>query len=86
LRVGGEDALDVGVDLADACAEGCREGDRGRVGAAAAQRGDVEVGRDALEACDEHDPVLVERLVDPARANVDDLRAAVDGVCHDPGL
>ena len=59
-RVGAEDAGDVGVDLADACVERGGEGDRGRVGAAAAERGDVAaVGRDALEAGDEDDPVLV---------------------------
>ena len=58
-RVGAEDAGDVGVDLADLGVEGGGEGDRGRVGAAAAERGDVAaVGRDALEAGDEDDPVL----------------------------
>ena len=62
-RVGAEDAGDVGVDLADAGVERGGEGDRGRVGAAAAERGDVAaVGRDALEAGDEDDPVLLQRL------------------------
>ena len=62
-RVGAEDAGDVGVDLADAGAERGGERDRGRVGAAAAERGHVAaVGRDPLEAGDEHDPVLLERL------------------------
>ncbi|MEZ5076997.1 MAG: hypothetical protein R2725_06110 [Solirubrobacterales bacterium] len=44
---GAEDAGDVGVDLADAGIERRREGNRGGVGAAAAERGDVAaVGRD----------------------------------------
>ena len=37
----------------------------------------TSVGRHALEAGDEDDPVLVERLVDAVRADVDDLRLAV---------
>ena len=62
-RVGAEDAGDVGVDLADVGAERRRQGDRGRVGAAAAERGDVAaLGRDPLEAGDEDDAVLVQRL------------------------
>ena len=62
------------------------ERDRRRVGAAAAERRHLERGRDALEAGDEHDRALVERLVDPARAHLDDLRLAVHGVGDDPGL
>ena len=85
-RVGGVDAADVGVDLAEVGAERGRERDRGRVGAAAAERRHLEGGRDALEAGDEDDRALVERLVDPARAHLDDLRLAVDGVGDDPGL
>ena len=84
--MGGVDALDVGVDLADLGAERGGERDGGQIGAAAAEGGDVLVGRDALEPGDEHDPALVERLVDPARADVDDLRLAVNRVGDDPGL
>ena len=40
-RVGGVDAVDVGVDLADVGLERGRERDGGRVGPAAAERGDV---------------------------------------------
>ena len=62
-RVGAEDAGDVGVDLADAGVERGGEGDGGGVGAAAAERGDVAaLGRDPLEAGDEDDPVLLERV------------------------
>ncbi len=42
--------------------------------------------RDALEAGDEHDLLLVERVVDPRRAHLGDLRLAVDGVGDDPRL
>ncbi len=85
-RVGGEDALDVGVDLAALGAECGGERDGGRVRAAAAERGHVVVGGDALEAGDEDDLVPVERLVDAARADVHDLRLAVLRVGDDPGL
>ena len=85
-RVGRVDASDVGVDLAEVRAERGGERDGGRVGAAAAERRHLEGGRDALEAGDEHDRALVERLVDPAGANLDDLRLAVDGVGDDPRL
>ena len=86
-RVGGEDAVDVRVDLAGVGAERSGQRGRGQVGAAPAERRDVQArGRDALEAGHEDDLVLVERLVDPARAHLDDLRLAVRRVGDDPGL
>ena len=85
-RVGRVDAAHVGVDLAVLGAERCGERDRGRVGAAAPERRHVLVGRHALESGDEDDPVLVERLVDPPRAHVDDLRLAVRRVGDDARL
>ena len=55
-RVGGEDAVDVAVDLADVGAQRRGQRDRGGVGGAAAERGDVlGVLRDALEAGDDRD-------------------------------
>ena len=55
-RVGGEDAVDVGVDLADVGVERRGQRDRGGVRAAAAERGDVlGVLADALEAGDDRD-------------------------------
>ena len=86
-RVGAVDAGDVGVDLADAGAKRRGEGDGGGVGAAAAERGDVAaVGGDALEAGDEDDPVLLQRLGDAVGADVDDPRLGVGGVGDDPRL
>ena len=84
-RIGAEDAGDVGVDLAVAAERGGQR-DRGRVGAAAAQRRHVVGGRDALEAGDEHDLVAGERLGDAARPDLEDLGLGVDGVGHDAGL
>ena len=84
--VGCVNAVHVGVDLARVGAESGGERDGRRVRAAAAERRDVVVGRDPLEAGDEHDPLRVECLVDAARANVDDLRLAVGGVGDDPRL
>ena len=46
----------------------------------------MAVGRDALEAGDEDDPVLLERLADAVGADVDDPRLGVGGVGDDPGL
>ena len=85
-RVGGVDAEDVRVDLAVVRAERGGEGDGGRVGAAPAERRHLECGRDALEAGDEHDRAFVERLVDPACTDLDDLGLAVHGVGDDSGL
>ena len=39
-----------------------------------------------MEAGYQDDLVLVERLVDPASSDIDDLRLAVDGVGDDAGL
>ena len=85
-RVGGVDAFDVGVDLAHVGAERGRQRDRGGVGAAAAERGDVLARRHALEAGDDRDLARRERLADAVGPDLDDLRLAVVGVGDDPGL
>ena len=85
-RVGREDALDVGVDLARVGSERGRERDRGGVRAAPAERRHLVRGRDALEAGDEHDRALGERFVDPPRADLEHLRACVVGVGDDARL
>ena len=56
--VGGEDAVDIGLDLAHVRPERRREGNRGGVGAAAAEGGDVVVPVHALEAGDDRDFVV----------------------------
>ena len=86
-RVGGEDAVDVAVDLADVGVEGRGEGDRRRVGATAAQCGDVlGVLADTLEPGDDGDVPRVEGGLDPAGGDVDDAGLAVDGVGDHAGL
>ena len=86
-RVGGEDAVDVGVDLADVGLERGRERDGRGVGAAAAEGGDLlGVGRDALEAGDDDDVAVADRLGDPAGRDVDDLGLAVHRVGDHAGL
>ena len=86
-RVGREDAAHVGEDLAGIGPERGGKGDRGRVGAAAAERRHVlRLSGDTLEARDEHDLAAIERLVDPVRAHLDDLRLRMHGVGHDPRL
>jgi len=86
-RVGGEDPVDVGIDLAHVGAQGRRERRRGRVGAAATERGDV-LGRLAhsLEPSHDGDMTGAERLGDPARGDVEDARIAVVCVGDDPRL
>ena len=85
--VGGEDAVDVGVDLADVGAEGGRERDRGRVRATAAEGGDVlRRLADALEAGDDGDVPGVERALDAPGGDVDDPCRAVGVVGDDAGL
>jgi hypothetical protein len=54
-RIGGVNAVDVSVDLALVGLERRGKRDAGRVRAAAAERGDTTVGRDALEAGDHRD-------------------------------
>ena len=86
-RVGAEHPADVRVDLADVRAQRRRDRDRGRVGAAAAERGHVAaVARHALEAGDQHDPVVGERLADAVGPHVEDARLGVRGVGDDPRL
>ncbi len=84
--VGGVDAVDVRVDLADRRVERVRERHGGRVGAAAAQRGDVLLGGDALEAGDEDDLAVVHGLLDARRVDVEDARLHVHRVGDDAGL
>ena len=82
-RVGGEDAVDVGVDLADIGLQRGGQRDGGGVRPAAAERRDVlAVLADPLEAGDQDDQPPVERLPQPARRDVDDLGVAV-GACGD---
>ena len=86
-RVGGEDAVDVGVDLADVGVQRGGQRDGGGVRPAAAQRGDVlAVLADALEAGDQHDQALVQRVPQPARGDVDDLGVAVGAGGDHAGL
>ena len=72
--VGGVDAVDVGVDLADVGAQGVGQGDRRGVGAAAAERGHVFLGGHALEAGDEDDLAAVHGFLHARRVDVEDAR------------
>ncbi len=79
--VGGEDAVDVAVDLADIGLKGGGEGDGGRVGPAATERGDVAgVAVEPLEPGDDDDGALVERLAEAHGRHVDDACRTVRGV------
>ena len=86
-RVGAEDPVHVGVDLADVGVQRRGQRDRGGVRAAAAQRGDVAgVLADSLEPGHQHDPALVQGGLQPGRGDVDDLGFAVGAGGDDAGL
>ena len=61
--VGRVDPVDVGVDLAEVGVEHGGERHGGRIGAAAAERGDVAVLVDALESGGDHDRAVVEQFL-----------------------
>ncbi len=84
--VGGVDAVDVGVDLAGVRPEDGRQRDGGGVGPAPAEGGDVVVVVDPLEAGDDDDLALVERLADPLGRDVPDPGLGVEAVGDDPDL
>ena len=71
-RVGREHSRHVGVDLAHLGADRGRQRHRGGVRAAAAERGHIAAGGDALEPGDQHDQVVVQRLADPVGAHLED--------------
>ena len=59
-RVGGEDAVNIGVDLAFIRVQGGGEGGRGRVAPTSAERGDVSLFIDTLEPAGDDDRPFVE--------------------------
>ena len=61
-RVGRVDAVDIGIDVAAVGLDGGGDRHGAGVGAAAAERGDAVVGRDALEAGDDRHLALAEAL------------------------
>ena len=86
-RVGGVDAVHVGVDLADVGFQGGGQGHGGGVRAAAAQGGDFVGGAaHALEPGHDGDVALVQGRADAVRIDVDDARLAVDAVGDHAGL
>ena len=64
-RIGREHAVDVGVNLAGVGIEHGRQGHGRRIAAAAAERRDVEVFVDPLEAGRDDDLAVVEQLLHP---------------------
>lgn len=72
-RVGREESVDVGVDLADIGAEGGGEGDRGRIRTATAEGRDVIV-LDTPGSRRDRDLALLDRAGDALGDHADDLR------------
>ena len=84
--IGGEQAVDVGVDLADVGVEGGGQGDRRGVGAASPQGGGVLDLVDSLEAGDDGDRAGLDGAGHPLGQHPDDGGLAVLGVGEDAGL
>ena len=84
--VGGVDAVDVGVDLAEVGLDGGGDRDGGEVRAAAAEGGDFALVRAALEAGDHDDLAFVEAGEQVAAGDAGDAGAGVDVVREDAGL
>ena len=78
-RVCGVHAVHVGVNLAKVRPEGRRQGNGAGVGPAPAQGGDVAVAVHALEAGDDHNPVLVQLCPDALGVDLLDPGVGVDG-------
>src|SRR5208282_985199 len=84
--IGGEDAVDVGVDFAAVGVERRGQRDRGEIRGAAAQGGDIAALVDTLEAGHHRDVVFVERARYAVAIERFDLRAAVIGIGGEPQL
>ena len=87
-RVGGVDAIDVGIDVATLGADRGRDRDGGGIGAAAPERGDAAgLLVHALEAGDDGDLlVLVESLDQFVAVDFEDARRAMRVVGHNRQL
>ncbi len=71
-RVGGVDAVHVGVNVALVGPEGRRQGDRAGVRPAAAEGRDPPVGAETLEPRDHRDPAFAQRRLDPVGVDPED--------------
>ena len=84
--VGGVDAVDVGVDLAEVGADGGGDGNGGKVGAAAPKRGEAPVLGLPLESGDDDHLAGVQELVNLFGGDILDSGFGVNTVGLDAGL
>ena len=84
--IGGEHAVHIGVDLAQISTEGSGQGHGGGVGTAPAQRGDVVVLVQTLEAGDDDDGLLIQLSQYTLGVQTLDAGVSVDGVGAESGL
>ena len=84
--IGGVDAVNVGVDLAEIGPEHRSQRHGRGVGTAAAECGDVAVLIDSLEACGDHDPAVVEEVADVVGGDRFDAGFGVRAVGADADL
>ncbi len=85
-RIAGKDAVDVGENLAGIGVQRAGQGDRGQIGAAAAERGRFAIGVLSLEPGDDDDVIFREQRVDLSRRDVGDLRAGMGAIGQDAGF
>lgn len=84
--VGGVDAVDVSVDLAEVSADSGGDGDGGKVGSSASERGKSTVLGLPLEAGDDDNVAGVQKLVNLLWGDVLNPSFGVDAVGLDAGL
>src|SRR5690606_26933282 len=82
VRIGGEDAFDVRVDLASVRADGGGDGHGGRIGAASTEGGDVAGVVDALKARHDRDLASLERAENLRALDGLDARLGEGAVGH----
>ena len=85
-RIGGVDAIDVGIDLALVGFQRRSQRHAGGVGAATAERGDVAVLVHTLEACNDNDLAFVEVATHWRVINIEDASLGVQRVRQDLDL
>ena len=84
--IAGEDAVDVGENLAGVGIQSSSQGDRGEISAATAERGRVAIGILTLKAGDDDDVIVGQQLVNLFRRDICNPRSGVGAIGQDAGF
>jgi 2-polyprenyl-6-hydroxyphenyl methylase/3-demethylubiquinone-9 3-methyltransferase len=85
-RVGGINAVHIGINLAQIGLKSRCQSDGREVGAAAPERGDLPFNSLSLKTGDDHDVALVQQLVDSFRGDILNFGFGMNAISHDAGL